>query len=141
MNPPHDCAWLLAAPGSEPAQANMRLTVDAAGRIASVAPTPTSSPTSPPANRYVALPALTNAHDHGRYFRSSSVDAFDKPLESWLPFMGLIPGADPYLSAATAFARSVRHGIANLVVHYTRVQGGMPYVVEARAVARAARDV
>jgi len=141
MNTTHDCAWLLAAPGSEPAQASMRLTVDAAGRIASVAPTPTSPPTNPLANRYVALPALTNAHDHGRYFRSSSVDAFDKPLESWLPFMGLIPGVDPYLSAAAAFARSVRHGVANLMVHYTRVQGGMPYVDEARAVARAAHDV
>ncbi len=54
--------------------------------------------------------------------------------------MGLIPGADPYLNAAATFARSVRHGIANLMVHYTRVQGGMPYVDEARSMARAARE-
>jgi cytosine/adenosine deaminase-related metal-dependent hydrolase len=139
MNTTHDCAWLLAAPGSEPAQADMRVTVDATGRIASLAQAP--APQDPHAMRYLALPALSNAHDHGRYFRSSTVDAFDKPLESWLPFMGLLPGADPYVSAAAAFARSVRHGVANLMVHYTRVQGGMRYVDEALAVARAARDV
>jgi 5-methylthioadenosine/S-adenosylhomocysteine deaminase len=132
----HDCAWLLAEPGIQQAQADMRLLIED-GRIAAIAP----SPTLPPGSRRLALPALTNAHDHGRFFRSASVGGFDKPLESWLPFLGIIPGADPYLNAATTFARSVRHGIANLMVHYTRVQGGMPYVDEARAVARAARDV
>ena len=35
------------------------------------------------------------------------------------------------------FARSLRHGMTHLMVHYTRVQGGMPYVDEALAVARA----
>ncbi|MFC0400840.1 amidohydrolase family protein [Paraburkholderia rhizosphaerae] len=133
-----DCTWLLADPGTQAAQADMRIAIDN-GRIATLTASPTTiTPTSP---RRVALPALSNAHDHGRYLRSASVGAFDKPLESWLPFMGLVPGADPYLSAAAAFARSVRHGVANLMVHYTRVQGGMPYVDEARAVARAARDV
>ncbi|CAB3759849.1 amidohydrolase family protein [Paraburkholderia humisilvae] len=138
MNTPFDCTWLLADPGTQAAQAGMRITIDH-GRIAALTPTPALS--TPQAPRRVALPALSNAHDHGRYLRSASVGAFDKPLESWLPFMGLVPGADPYLSAAAAFARSVRHGVANLMVHYTRVQGGMPYVDEARAVARAARDV
>jgi cytosine/adenosine deaminase-related metal-dependent hydrolase len=114
----------------------MRVVIEGS-RITTIEP----SQVPPTAMRRLALPALSNAHDHGRYFRSSSVDAFDKPLESWLPFMGLLPGTDPYLHAATAFARSARHGIANLMVHYTRVQGGMPYVDEARAVARAARDV
>jgi cytosine/adenosine deaminase-related metal-dependent hydrolase len=135
----HDCAWLLADPGGQKAQADMRLVVED-GRIAAIAPSP-APPGSRQGPRRLALPALTNAHDHGRFFRSSSVGGFDRPLESWLPFLGLIPGADPYLNAATTFARSVRHGIANLMVHYTRVQGGMSYVDEARAVARAARDV
>jgi cytosine/adenosine deaminase-related metal-dependent hydrolase len=137
MSTTHDCAWLLAEPGSLEAQANVRLVVEG-GRIAAIVPASAKPPAGP---RRLALPALTNAHDHGRPFRSATVDAFEKPLESWLPFMGLIPGADPYLSAATAFAQSVRHGVANLMVHYTRVQGGMSYVDEARAVARAARDV
>lgn len=131
----HDCAWLLAEPGSRPAQADMRLLIENS-RIAAI----TSSPAQQGPRR-LALPALSNAHDHARFFRSASVGGFDKPLESWLPFIGIIPGADPYLNAATTFARSVRHGIANLMVHYTRVQGGMSYVDEARAVARAARDV
>ncbi|QYD68011.1 amidohydrolase family protein [Paraburkholderia edwinii] len=138
MSTSFDCSWLLADPGTVPAQADMRMTVEA-GRIAAITPAP--DPSAYAQTRRVALPALSNAHDHGRYLRSASVGAFDKPLESWLPFMGLAPGADPYLSAAAAFARSVRHGVANLMVHYTRVQGGMPYLDEARAVARAARDI
>jgi 5-methylthioadenosine/S-adenosylhomocysteine deaminase len=91
--------------------------------------------------RLLALPALANAHDHARTFRSATLGAFGQPLESWLPFLGVVPGMDPYLCAATSFARSVRHGVANLMVHYTRVQGGMAYADEAAAVARAARDV
>ncbi|WP_420227502.1 amidohydrolase family protein [Pigmentiphaga litoralis] len=62
-------------------------------------------------------------------------------MEGWLPFLGVTPPADPYLGAATSFARSVRHGVSHLMVHYTRVQGSLPYVDEAEAVARAARDV
>jgi 5-methylthioadenosine/S-adenosylhomocysteine deaminase len=138
MTTPIDCTWLLADPGTQAAQAGMRIAIDE-GRITAITPAPAAIAQQGP--RRLALPALSNAHDHGRYLRSASVGAFDKPLESWLPFMGLVPGADPYLSAAAAFARSVRHGVANLMVHYTRVQGGMSYVDEARAVARAARDV
>ncbi len=70
-----------------------------------------------------------------------TLGAFWQPLESWLPLLGVLPGVDPYLCAVTSFARSLRHGVTNLMVHYKRVQGGMPYVDEAMAVARAARDV
>ncbi|HSV61192.1 MAG TPA: amidohydrolase family protein [Variovorax sp.] len=132
-----DFAWLLAEPGRQAAQADMRIVVDDKGRIASVAPVGAPVPN----RRQLALPALTNAHDHGRAFRSATLGAFDKPLESWIPFLGVAPRLDPYLSAAAAFSRSVRHGVANLMVHYTGVQGGMPYVDEAQAVARAAKDV
>ena len=131
-----DCAWLLADPGTAPARADVRLAFDGA-RIASIEPL-----AAPPAGpRRLALPALANAHDHARTFRSATLGAFGQPLESWLPFLGVLPGVDPYLCAATSFARSVRHGVTSLMVHYTRVQGGMPYVDEAMAVARAARDV
>jgi 5-methylthioadenosine/S-adenosylhomocysteine deaminase len=133
---PIDYAWLLAHPGTAPAQADVRITFDGA-RIGSIDPLPVS----PAGPRRLALPALANAHDHARTFRSATLGAFEQPLESWLPFLGVLPGVDPYLCAATSFARSVRHGVTNLMVHYTRVQGGMPYVDEALAVARAARDV
>lgn len=133
---PLDCAWLLAEPGTEAARANVRIGFDGP-HIASVESLP--SPAAGP--RRLALPALANAHDHARTFRSATLGAFEQPLEAWLPFLGVLPGVDPYLCAATSFARSVRHGVTNLMVHYTRVQGGVPYVEEALAVARAARDV
>jgi len=133
---PLDCAWLLAQPGTVPARADVRITFEGS-HIASVEPLP-----APPAGpRRLVLPALANAHDHARTFRSATLGAFGQPLESWLPFLGVLPGVDPYLCAATSFARSVRHGVTNLMVHYTRVQGGLPFVDEALAVARAARDV
>lgn len=131
-----DCAWLLADPGAARAQADMRITL-AEGRIAAIE----ALDTPVPGRRQLALPALANAHDHARTFRSATLGAFGQPLETWLPFLGVVPGMDPYLCAATSFARSVRNGVADLMVHYTRVQGGMPYVDEARAVARAAQDV
>lgn len=131
-----DCHWLLANPGTQPAQADMRIVLDGA-QIASVKPL-----AAPPGGaRRLVLPALANAHDHARTFRSATLGAFAKPLEAWLPYLGVLPGMDPYLCAATSFARSVRHGVTHLMVHYTRVQGGMAFVEEALAVARAARDV
>src|SRR6478735_2840610 len=130
------CAWLLTDPGAATAARDMRIAIDG-GRIASI----TSAGSAVAGRRQLALPALSNAHDHGRTFRSATLGAFDKPLESWIPFLGVVPGLDPYTCAATSFSRSVRHGVANLMVHYTRVQGGMPYVDEAQAVARAARDI
>ena len=136
---PLDCAWLLADPGAHPAQADVHIELEG-DRIRSIAPlAEEGGGTGGP--RLLALPALANAHDHARTFRSATLGAFGQPLESWLPFLGVVPGMDPYLCAATSFARSVRHGVANLMVHYTRVQGGMAYVDEAEAVARAARDV
>ncbi|CAN5891805.1 amidohydrolase [soil metagenome] len=134
-----DCAWLLADPGAAPARVNVRLAI-AGGRVASIGALNAAAATAK-SRRLLALPALSNAHDHARTVRSATLGAFGQPLESWLPYLGMTPGVDPYLCAATSFARSVRHGVANLMVHYTRVQGGMPYVDEARAVARAARDV
>lgn len=131
-----DVALLLAEPGSAPAAGPSRLLVEG-GRIAAVS----ALAAAPAGPRRLALPALANAHDHARTFRSASIGAFGQPLESWLPFLGVVPGIDPYVCAATAFARSVRRGVAQAMVHYTRLQGGMPYVDEAMAVARAARDV
>jgi 5-methylthioadenosine/S-adenosylhomocysteine deaminase len=131
-----DCAWLLADPGSERARANVRVVIQD-DRIAGV----TALAAAPAGRRRLMLPALANAHDHARTFRSATLGAYDQPLESWLPYLGVLPGIDPYLCAATSFARSVRQGVTQLMVHYTRVQGLASYVDEAGAVARAARDV
>ncbi|MET0544318.1 MAG: amidohydrolase family protein [Variovorax sp.] len=131
-----DCALLLADPGAEPARRDVRIGV-ANGQVAAIEPL--RAPAA--GRRRLALPALANAHDHARTFRSATLGAFDQPLESWLAFLGVVPGMDPYLCAATSLARSARNGVAHLMVHYTRVQGGMAYVDEARAVARAAKDV
>lgn len=137
-----EAAWALAEPGRAPALAHVR--VDwSEGRIESVQPLqPVQTALSvAAAPRRLVMPALANAHDHARTFRSATQGAFGQPLESWLPFLGVLPGADPYLCAATSFARSLRNGVTQLMVHYTRVQGVVPYVDEVLAVARAARDV
>jgi 5-methylthioadenosine/S-adenosylhomocysteine deaminase len=130
-----DCSWLMATPGKAQALANQQISISS-GIISKLSNTNSSGPA-----KKLVLPVLSNAHDHARTLRSASLGAFEQPLESWLPYVGLLPGADPYLCAATSFSRSVRGGVGYLMVHYTRVQGTMPYLQEANAVARAARDV
>jgi cytosine/adenosine deaminase-related metal-dependent hydrolase len=131
-----DLAWLLADPGRAPAQRDCRLRM-ADGRIAAIERLPEGAP----GPRRLAMPALANAHDHARTFRSATLGAAEQPLETWLAWMGVLPGVDPWLCAVTSFARSARKGAARVMVHYTRVQGGQPYLDEALAVARAAGDV
>ena len=89
----------------------------------------------------IVLPALVNAHDHARNLRSATLGAWGQPLETWLPFLGVVPGVDPYVAAATSFCRSVRGGATSVMVHYTRAQGTCDWLEEALAVAKAARDV
>ncbi len=132
-----DCAWLLPDPGSSAALENVRIVISS-GRVQAVTPL-LQAPAGP---RLLALPALSNAHDHARTVRSATLGAFGQPLESWLPFFsGILPGVDPYLCAVTSLARSARQGATHVMVHYTRVQGIGSYLEEAQAVARAARDV
>src|ERR1700691_1923997 len=52
------------------------------------------------------LPALVNAHDHGRPVRTSSLGAGGKPLETWLQYQALLPSVDPYLAGIVALSRS-----------------------------------
>ena len=106
------------------------------GLIASIEPAPGAA-----ADRLLALPALVNAHDHGRAVRTSSIGADAKPLESWLSYLALFPSVDPYLAAAMTFANSALGGAGTVMVHYTRVQGFTDLPTEAAEVARAARDV
>jgi 5-methylthioadenosine/S-adenosylhomocysteine deaminase len=130
-----DCRWLLAKPGQENARANQQISIES-GKVSNL-----SIIDHADVDKKLVLPLLSNAHDHARTLRSASLGAFEQPLESWLPYLGLLPGVDPYLCAATSFARSVRGGVGYLMVHYTRVQGTLPYIQEVNAVARAARNV
>jgi cytosine/adenosine deaminase-related metal-dependent hydrolase len=90
--------------------------------------------------RSFVIPAFVNAHDHARP-TASSFGALGMPLESWILRTTLGTPVDPYLTAASALARSARAGCAAMMVHYTRPSGTMPLVEEAKAIARAASDV
>jgi cytosine/adenosine deaminase-related metal-dependent hydrolase len=96
----------------------------------------------PPATgpRALVLPAFVNAHDHARP-TASSFGALGMPLESWILRSALGTPVDPYLTAASALARSARAGCASMMVHYTRPSGTMSLVEEAKAIGRAASDV
>src|SRR5579871_3448492 len=99
---------------------------------------PSSGRTKP---RLLAMPALVNAHDHGRAVRTSSIGAGGKPLETWLNYLALFPSVDPYLAAAVSFGNSALGGAGIVMMHYTRAQGFTDLPTEVAEVARAARDV
>ena len=89
----------------------------------------TQQPSGP---RSLVLPAFVNAHDHARP-TASSFGAIGMPLESWILRSALGTPVDPYLTAASALARSARAGCASMMIHYTRPSGTMPLVEEAQA--------
>ena len=124
-------SWVV--PGAaDPAVADRAITV-VDGRIAAVE--------EGAGNGSLVLPALANAHDHARVVRLSQVGSFDVPLEAWLPYLALVPAVDPWLASAVAFGRIARGGVGSTMAHYTRVQALTDFPTEARAVAKAARDV
>src|SRR5712671_3156110 len=128
------CAHLIADADAPPARAQQITIAD--GLITSVGPAPAAA-----VDPIVALPALVNAHDHGRAVRSSSIGAGGKPLESWLHHLALFPSVDPYLAAAVALSNSALGGTGVVMMHYTRAQGFTDLPTEVAEVARAARDV
>ncbi|HEV2157528.1 amidohydrolase family protein [Bradyrhizobium sp.] len=95
---------------------------------------------APSGPRSFVIPAFVNAHDHARA-TASSFGAVGMPLESWILRTALGTPVDPYLTAASALARSAKAGCAAMMVHYTRPSGTMPLLDEAKAIARAASDV
>ncbi|MFW5641533.1 MAG: amidohydrolase family protein, partial [Roseicyclus sp.] len=86
------------------------------------------------------LPALSNAHDHGRGMRTVAFGAGDDALEVWIAALGQEPATDPWLRAAVAFARMAEAGVAALN-HCHNAADPARLVEEAAAVSRAARDV
>jgi cytosine/adenosine deaminase-related metal-dependent hydrolase len=124
-------SWLIPN-AADPAVANRTVTI-ADGRISAVE--------DGAGTGGLALPTLASAHDHARVVRLSQIGSFDVPLEAWLPYLTLIPAVDPWLACAVAFGRIARGGVGSTMAHYTRVQGLSDFPTEARAVAKAARDV
>jgi len=127
-----DCAHVLTGKGADQNQA---IEIDGE-RIHSIRPLASS-----PQPRLLAMPALVNAHDHGRAVRTTSIGASGKPLESWLYYQLLFPAVDPYLAAAVSFGNTALGGTGIVMMHYTRAQGFTDLPTEAAEVARAARDV
>ncbi len=138
-----EAAWLLPN-GADPAVRDVAISISA-GRVAAVVPSSGSGGQNDSKNSNkngnLVLPALANAHDHARFTRLSQVGSFDVPLEAWLPYLTLIPSVDPWLASAVSFGRSALGGCGAVMAHYTRVQGLTDFPTEAKAVAKAARDV
>ena len=88
----------------------------------------------------LVMPALINAHDHGRP-SMTSFGAANMPLETWIARSAFGTPPDPYLAAAVSLARSARAGCGGVMMHYTRPSGTMTIVDEAIEIARAASDV
>ncbi len=104
------------------------------GRVAALEPSVTSQ------GGGILMPALCNAHDHGRGMRTAAFGAQDDMLEVWIARLGLEPRVDPYLRAAAAFGRMARSGVA-VLNHCHNTQDPQALVAEAADVARAAADV
>jgi cytosine/adenosine deaminase-related metal-dependent hydrolase len=128
------CAHLIA--GASGAVAPAREIAIDGDRIAAVRPAQADR-----AESLLVMPALVNAHDHGRAVRTSSIGAFGKPLEAWIHYLALFPAVDPYLAAVVALSRSALGGVGTVMMHYTRAQGFTDLPREVVEVARAARDV
>src|SRR4029079_19625872 len=69
--------------------------------------------------RSFGIPAFVNAHDHARA-TASSFCAVAIPRESWTLRAARATPFEPYLTAASALARSARAGCAAMMMHYTR---------------------
>src|SRR5262245_44107541 len=96
------CTHVL--PDAESPVAHARVIRIDADRIVAI------EPAQRPARRLLALPALTNAHDHARVTSTSAYGGAGKPLETWIAYLALLPSIDPYLAAAVSLSRSALGG-------------------------------
>jgi cytosine/adenosine deaminase-related metal-dependent hydrolase len=91
-------------------------------------------------SRFVAMPALADAHDHGRGLHHVAIGAKDEMFEIWRAALYAHPPVDPYLNTALAFARLARAGVSSVMhVHSSINVDRLPE--DAAKVAQAARDV
>ncbi|MCQ8280101.1 amidohydrolase family protein [Acetobacteraceae bacterium KSS8] len=129
-------ARLLARPGHAAAIGPCVIEIDG-GMIRRIRP---AAPDDGAPLPVLAMPALADAHDHGRGLRSLAIGAADAPLELWISRLGAEPVVDPYLRAGAAFARLAESGVC-AVNHCHNTQDGRALLEEARGVARAASAV
>ncbi|MEM6448070.1 MAG: amidohydrolase family protein [Cyanobacteria bacterium P01_D01_bin.123] len=130
---------LLAAPGEKPAAGPVEIAFKK-GFIESISPVAAISDELTDEQRgLLAMPALANAHDHGRGLSTFAFGAGDRPLELWLPALKLQPALPVYALTALALAGMARSGVG-AVVHCHNPSGG-DALEEAQAVCQAARDV
>ncbi len=126
---------LLARPGRAAPLADAVLSF-AGDRIAAVAPAAGQGR----GKSLIALPALVNAHDHGRGLHHLAFGARDQAFELWRAALYAHPPIDPYLNAALAFGRLAQAGVGSVMhVHSSIDIKRLP--ADAEAVCRAARDV
>jgi len=128
-----DVEWLYSAPGELAPLRQVKITMEG-GRITDIAPLQQACH-----NGKIALPALVNAHDHGRGLRPAAFGAADQELEAWVGALGLLPQADLYTMCVVAFGRLALSGVAS--ISHVHLPNGGDMVEEAKIVARAAADV
>ncbi len=124
-------AAIWPRPWAGPPQAGGAVVVEA-GRVTAVE-------AGAPSGDLLLVPGLVNAHDHGRGLLPLAMGAPDGPLEAWLWDLWRTPATDPYLTALVAFGRMALSGVTTVV--HNHLPQGPDMVAEAKAVARAARDV
>lgn len=88
----------------------------------------------------LAMPALANAHDHGRGLHHVAFGARDQQFELWRAALYAHPPVDPYLNAALAFGRLARAGVGSVMHVHSSIRVDS-LIDDAEAVCRAARDV
>src|SRR5947209_2718258 len=129
---------LFAAPGQEPCLHGVSIGM-AEGRITSVSASGDLA-SAGAGKRWLALPALTDPHDHGRGVHHIALGASDQIFELWRPALYAMPPLDPYLSAVVAFGRLARAGIGSVLMVYSSIRTDrLPD--DAAAISRAACDV
>jgi cytosine/adenosine deaminase-related metal-dependent hydrolase len=126
---------LLMCPGEMPATGPVEITLQD-GLIESITPLATLTGDR---NDLLALPALVNAHDHGRGLAAFTYGAFDQALELWLPALKLRPDLSIYTLTALALARLARSGVGSVVHCHNPSSDNL--LMEVQAVCQAARDV
>ena len=123
---------LYSAPGRDQPQFNT--TIDAEGdRISGVRP-------GSGGKGLLAMPALVDAHDHGRGLHHIGFGARDQNFELWRAALYVQPPIDPYLNAALSFGRLAESGVGSVMHVYSSIRVDR-LLNDAEAIARAARDV
>ena len=90
--------------------------------------------------RTFVMPALVNAHDHGRGLHHIAFGARDQTFEIWRAALYAQPPLDPYLNAALAFGRMANAGVGTVMHVYSSIRSDR-LLDDATAIARAAEDV